>query len=78
MITMVEDLKSDTSIVTHAAAYWDTINNSIDSVSNAIKFPVNQTDFAKAYRHLSNALNYYGFRYNDRTMSQLKIRVGSG
>ena len=76
MITMVEDLKSDTSIVTHAAAYWDTINNSIDSVSDAIKFPVNQTDFSKAYRHLSNALNYYGFRYNDRTISQLKNSGG--
>jgi hypothetical protein len=76
MMTMVEDLKSDTTIVAHAAAYWDTINNSIDSVSAAIQFPLNKTDFAKAYRHLSNAFNYYGFRYNDRTIAQLKNAGG--
>src|SRR4029078_9103054 len=76
MITMVEDLKSDTAIVTHAAAYWDNINNSIASVADAIQFPLSRTDFSKAYRHLSNALNYYGFRYNDRTISQLKNSGG--
>ena len=76
MITMLEDLKSDTSIVAQVVAYWNDINNSIDSVADAIQFPIDQTDFAKAYRHLSNALNYYGFRYNDRTISQLKNSGG--
>ena len=76
MITMVEDLRSDTAIVAYVAAYWNTINNSIDSVADAIQFPVQRTDFAKAYRHLSNALNYYGFRYNDRTIAQLKNSGG--
>ena len=76
MITMVEDLRSDTSILAYVVAYWDSINNSIDSVSDAIQFPTNRTDFAKAYRHLSKALNYYGFRYNDRTITQLKNSGG--
>jgi hypothetical protein len=76
MMTMVEDRKSDMAIVAHAAAYWDTINNSIDSVTDAIQFPINRADFAKAYRYLSNTLNYYGFRYNDRTIAQLKNSGG--
>src|SRR5689334_7476754 len=76
MATMLEDLKSDTPILAHVVVYWADINNSIDSVADAIQFPVNRTDFTKVYRHLSNALNYYGFRYNDRTISQLKNSGG--
>jgi hypothetical protein len=76
MKTMLEDLKSDTSLLKECVAYWDDINTSIDSVANAIQFPQNKTDFAKAYRHLNNALNYYGFRYNDRTIAQLKNSGG--
>ena len=76
MNSMLEDLKSDTSLLADCVRYWDDINNSIDSVSDAIQFPLGKTDFAKAYRHLSNALNYYGFRYNDRTIAQLKNSGG--
>jgi len=76
MITMMEDLKNDTAVLARVVAFWNDINNSIDSVSDAIQFPIAQTNFAKAYRHLSNALNYYGFRYNDRTISQLKNSGG--
>jgi hypothetical protein len=76
MITMVEDLKSDTALLSHAVAYWDNINNSIDSVSDAIQSPAARTDFVKAYRHLNNAFDYYSFRYNDRTIAQLKNSGG--
>ena len=76
MNSMLEDLKSDTSLLANCVRYWDDINNSIDSVSDAIQFPLGKTDFAKTYRHLSNALNYYGFRYNDRTIAQLKNSGG--
>jgi hypothetical protein len=76
MITMLEDLESDTSLLAECVAFWDNINNSIDSVSDAIQFPLNRTDFAKAYRHLSTALNYYGFNYNERTIAQLKNSGG--
>ena len=76
MSSMLEDLKSDTSLLANCVAFWSDINNSIDSVSDAIQFPLTKIDFAKAYRHLSNALNYYGFRYNDRTIAQLKNSGG--
>jgi len=76
MMTMLEDLESDTALLAECVAFWDNINNDIDSVSDAIQFPVNRTDFAKAYRHLSNALNYYGFNYNERTIAQLKNSGG--
>lgn len=76
MNSMLEDLKSDTSLLANCVRYWDDINKSIDSVSDAIQFPLGKTDFTKTYRHLSNALNYYGFRYNDRTIAQLKNSGG--
>src|SRR5689334_19566976 len=53
MATMLEDVKSDTAILASVVLFWNGINNSIDSVADAIQFPVNRTDFAKAYRHLS-------------------------
>jgi hypothetical protein len=76
MASMIDDLRSDTALLSHCVAEWSHINNSIDSVSDAIQFPLIKTDFAKAYRHLSAALNYYGFRYNDRTIAQLKNSGG--
>jgi hypothetical protein len=76
MITMLEDLESDTSLLAECVAFWDNINNSIDSVTSSIQFPLSKTDFAKAYRHLSIALNYYGFNYNERTIAQLKNSGG--
>ena len=75
-MTMLEDLESDTALLAECVAFWSNINNSIDSVSDAIQFPVTRTDFAKAYRHLSRALNYYGFNYNERTIAQLKNSGG--
>jgi hypothetical protein len=76
MMTMLEDLKSDTSLLADCVAFWHNINSSIDSVADAIQFPIERTDFAKAYRHLSIALNYYGFNYNERTIAQLKNSGG--
>ena len=76
MSTMLEDLKSDTALVNFTIQKWDTINKSIDSVSDAIQFPIAGSDMVKAYRHLTNALDYYSFRYNDRTISQLKNSGG--
>jgi hypothetical protein len=72
MATMLEDLKSDTSLLNYTIRYWDTINNSIDSVADAIQLPLTNADLPKAYRHLNNAFNYYSFSYNDRTIAQLK------
>ncbi|HUR65778.1 MAG TPA: hypothetical protein VMZ03_05465 [Chitinophagaceae bacterium] len=76
MLTMVEDLESDTVQLSYALHYWEGINNSIDSVAEALTLPLAAADFPKAYRHLNNALNYYSFAYNDRTIAQLKNAGG--
>jgi hypothetical protein len=76
MVTMLEDLKSDTSLLNYTVRYWDTINHSIDSVADAVQLPLTHTDLPKVYRHLNNALNYYSFSFNDRTVAQLKNSGG--
>ena len=76
MITMLEDLKSDTVQLNYATQYWIGINKSIDSVTDALSIPLSLVDFTKTYRHLNNSLNYYSFAYNDRTIAQLKNAGG--
>lgn len=76
MSSLLEDLKSDTLLLADCVRYWDNINASIDSVSDAIELPPGKADFVKVYRHLNNALNYFGFRYNERTLAQLKNSGG--
>ena len=76
MVTMLEDLKSDTSLLTYATKYWNGINADIDSVADAIQLPLTQADLRKTYRHLNNALNYFSFSYNERTIAQLKNAGG--
>ena len=76
MVTMLEDLKNDTTLLKYAIRYWDGINNDIDSVADAIQLPLANTDFRKAYSHINNALNYFSFSYNQRTIAQLKNAGG--
>ena len=76
MASMLEDLKSDTALLNSAMKYWDGINNSIDSVADAIQLSLTNTNFPKAYRHLNSALDYNSFKYNDRTIAQLKNSGG--
>ena len=76
METMLEDLKSDTALLKYAVTYWGHINNDIDSVADAIQLNGQGTDVRKVYRHLNNALNYFSFSYNDRTIAQLKNAGG--
>jgi hypothetical protein len=76
MITMLEDLRSDTALVNTALGYWKERNTSVDSVAEAIRFPITDADLAKAYRHLNRAFDYYSFKYNDRTIAQLKNAGG--
>ncbi len=76
MTSMLEDLKSDTAILHGSVTYWDSINQSIDSVSDAIQVPPENTDFIKLYRNINKAVDYYSFTYNDRTISQLKNSGG--
>jgi hypothetical protein len=76
MTTMLEDLKSDTALLSFAMRYWDTINHSIDSVADAVDPTLTTIDQVKAYNHLNSAFNYFSFSPNDRTISQLKNSGG--
>lgn len=72
MLTMLEDLKSDTAFINYTINELNVVKNSIDSVTGAIHLPAANTDLNKVYRHIFKAFDYYSFRYNDRTISQLK------
>ena len=76
MVTLIEDLKSDSVVLAECEQVWAKVNADIDSVNDAIQIPVQKSDFTKVYRHLAGALNYNGFTYNDRTIAQLKNAGG--
>ncbi len=76
MVTMLEDLKTDVPLLIKTEKDWEESNNSADSVVDAITFPLATADLRKAYRHINEALNCWGFKYNDRTTTQLKNAGG--
>ena len=76
MVTMLEDLKADMPLLVSTEKDWEDSNNSADSVVDAITFPVATADLRKAYTHINEALNYWSFKYNDRTTAQLKNAGG--
>ena len=76
MNTMLEDLKADIPLLNSTIKDWNEVNKSIDSVTDAISFPLDRTDLPKVYRHINGALNYWSFMYNDRTITQLKNSGG--
>ena len=76
MVTMLEDLKTDVPLLIKTEKDWEESNNSADSVVDAITFPLATADLRKAYRHINEALNYWGFSINYRTTSQLKNAGG--
>jgi hypothetical protein len=76
MVTMLEDIKADMPLLDSTEKGWDESNNSADSVVDAITFPIAKADLTKVYRHINEALNSSGFKYNDRTIAQLKNAGG--
>jgi hypothetical protein len=76
MITMLEDIASDSVLLGECETNWKAINAGLDSVTDALKAPFRQSDVLKIYRHVNGGLNYYGFTYNERTIAQLKNAGG--
>ncbi|HEV8513719.1 MAG TPA: hypothetical protein VGQ59_10600 [Cyclobacteriaceae bacterium] len=76
MNTMLEDLKADGPLLDSIMGYWNEVNRNIDSVTDAISFPLTKTDLPKVYSHVIEATNYWSFKYNDRTVAQLKNSGG--
>lgn len=72
MITMLEDLRGDSIQNTKVLNQWVRNLSDMDSVADAITLPLTAFNLPKAYRHLSNALDFESFYYNDRTIAQLK------
>src|ERR1043165_7450220 len=56
MITMLEDLKADTTLLHQALHYWNERNKSVDSVAEALRLPSSAADFTKVYRNFNRAL----------------------
>src|SRR5215213_3758061 len=59
MGTMLEDLKADIPLLDSTIKNWDEVNKSIDSVTDAISFPIAGIDLPKIYRHINEALDYW-------------------
>lgn len=76
MVSMLEDLKSDIPILNFSVKEFEKSNSCIDSVADAISFPIANTDYKKVYRNINEALNPWSFKYNDRTTTQLKNAGG--
>jgi len=76
MVTMLEDLKADIPLLNATIKEWNDVSKSIDSVTDAISFPIAETDLPKVYRHINEALNVWSFAHNDRTITQLKNSGG--
>jgi hypothetical protein len=76
MGTLLEDLQADTVLLDATLIDWNDVGLSIDSVADAIDFPLNRLHLSKAYRHINEALNYWSFKFNDRTITQLKNSGG--
>lgn len=76
MVSMLEDLKSDAPKLKFIVNEFEKANSSIDSVADAISFPIATTDYRKIYRNINEAFNQWSFKYNDRTTSQLKNAGG--
>lgn len=76
MVTLLEDLKADRPLLVLTEKEWDESNTSADSVAAAITFPLATANLTKVYRHLNGSLNCWSFKYNDRTITQLKNAGG--
>jgi len=76
MLTMLEDLKADIPLLDGTIKEWNEVNKSIDSVTDAISFPIDRIDLPKVYRNINEALNVWSFTSNDRTITQLKNSGG--
>ncbi len=76
MVSMLEDLRSDTPILKSVINEFELSHSSVDSVVDAIAFPIKNSDYKKIYRNINEALNPWSFKYNDRTTSQLKNAGG--
>ena len=56
MISMLEDLRSDTPILKSVINEFELSHSSVDSVVDAITFPIKNSDYKKIYRNINEEL----------------------
>ena len=76
MISLVEDLQSDTAQLTKLINLFTLINEMEDSLKSALKKPDIMTNAWLAYPYLGYPLDGYAFHRSERTIQQLKNAGG--
>lgn len=76
MISMLEDLRTDSLKLTLMMDFFETVKLKYDSVSNLLKPPVSSKALLKAYRIIAELDDIANFNYTNRTVSQLKNAGG--
>ncbi len=70
--SLLEDLKKDTSDLTHDIPFWDNYLKRIDTIRNEIKKPSSSRNQLLLYKGVIKMRLYDNFNYSDRTIEQLK------
>jgi hypothetical protein len=72
IISLIEDLKNDTSDLDYDIKEWQQVVNNIDTLQIQIDLPINSRNTSLMYKAMAN-INYNNtFLYHDRTIAQLK------
>ena len=76
MISLVEDLQSDTAQLSRLINLFTLISEMEDSLKSALKKPDIMTNASLAYPYLGYPLDGYAFHRSERTIQQLKNAGG--
>jgi hypothetical protein len=76
MISMLEDLKTDSVKLTLMMDFFETVKSKYDSVNTLLAPPVTVTALLRTYRIIAELDDIANFNYTNRTVSQLKNSGG--
>jgi|SRR5689334_12988479 len=73
MASVVQDLKSDTAELAHAATGWNKSNADVDSILSYLKKDLSPSTVNVLYNLLNNNFFHFNlFKYSDKTIQELK------
>lgn len=72
MISLLQDLKQDTTALSDYNSRWISMENKIDSLRTIIEPPFQSVKTELAYYYSAMILYFMEFNYNDRTVEQLR------
>ena len=76
MVTLLEDLKADTTSFNQAKNWYQFMRTRKDSVITNLRPPVAKENVLNYYNEAVNFIMYRGFTFHDRTIEQLKSSGG--